>query len=210
MTPAAPAPSAPWPAIFLAWALLALALGFFLPPPDLTRVGRLLLIPGPALILIALYGTRPGLRAFAERLGGRRLSALHGLRLPIGVLFLGLAERGLLPWEFATPAGVGDIVAGGLMLLVFFGWRRGRAFAAFALLANVFGFLDLANVLRTVDVLGSADRAGEFRAFEGSPLGVVPYFLVPILLATHVILFRAHLAVLRGETPGLLVRPEGR
>ncbi len=204
-------PSDPrWSRPFLLWLALALALGFAVPPPALSRAGRLLLIPGPALVLLALYSRQASLRAFVATLGGPRLSALHGLRVPIGALFLLLADRGLLPWEFARPAGIGDVIAGGLMLVVARAWREGRGFALFGLLANVFGFLDLANVLRTVDVLGTSGRAAEFQAFVGTPLGVVPYFLVPILLATHVVLARWHLSALRGETAAPLPRPDSR
>jgi hypothetical protein len=53
---------------------------------------------------------------------------------------------------------------------------------------NIFGFLDILFVVATAARLGLADPHS-MRALLQLPLSLLPTFLVPVIIATHVIIF---------------------
>ncbi|MBI3885606.1 MAG: hypothetical protein HY302_07745 [Opitutae bacterium] len=53
---------------------------------------------------------------------------------------------------------------------------------------NVIGFVDILLVVGTAARLGLADPA-QMRALTYLPLSLLPTFLVPLIIATHVILY---------------------
>jgi len=115
-----------------------------------------------------------------------RSEALLWLSLPhafrhIGMVFLvpGMNAEPL-PASFADPAAYGDLLSGALALLAIVALRS-RWKAAFALvwLFNVVGTVDLVNALRHVDV---APRFGAS--------WYIPTMLVPLLLVTHILIFK--------------------
>ena len=63
------------------------------------------------------------------------------------------------------------------------GLRRGPVLAW-----NVFGLVDIVLVVATATRLGVADP-GSMRALLELPLSLLPTFLVPIIIATHIIIF---------------------
>ena len=73
------------------------------------------------------------------------------------------------------------------MILLLSGRPRGGGRRAAYLAWNVYGFLDLLFVVLTAGRLGLADPASMAELLE-LPLSLLPTFLVPILLATHLIL----------------------
>src|SRR5262245_35921221 len=78
-------------------------------------LGRLppLAVPGVLFALTALllagYARLSGLRGWIDSLDLRALVLLHVTRF-VGIYFLVLYERGILPRAFAIPAGWGDII----------------------------------------------------------------------------------------------------
>jgi len=126
--------------------------------------GRLALLapPGPQVMVLALSailivnGTvLPGFRRWLAGLELRRLVAPHLGRF-VGLWFLVLYGRGELPYAFAVPGGVGDVVValGAAALLVVPSLIARRA----AVLAwNVVGALDIAFVVATAARLGIAN-----------------------------------------------------
>ena len=122
-------------------------------------------------------------------------TALHLTRF-VGIYFLLLYAKGQLPWAFAVPGGWGDIVvatlAALLLLLASPTSARGRA----AWIAwNVLGFLDIIFVVATAGRLFKTDPEG-MQAMLRLPLSLIPTFLVPLVITSHVILLR------RLSTPG--------
>lgn len=118
-----------------------------------------------------------------------RSKALEALIWPHAFRFVGLAF--LIPGvtaepldpRFATAAAYGDLVAAVLALLAIAGLRRGWSAALLVVWAfNIEGFLDLANAvvqgLRFVPI-------GAFGATF-----FIPTVIVPLLLVTHVLVFR--------------------
>src|SRR5204862_8014390 len=70
-----------------------------------------------ALVLLACWKVRT-IRACMFDIDLRGLVYLHLTRLFAGAYFLVLCQRGQLPCEFATPAGLGDIGIGILTVAV--------------------------------------------------------------------------------------------
>jgi hypothetical protein len=177
------------------WFLLAVAAGLSgrsaqlrYPAPQIV-LGTLTL-----LCLVATAWVAP-VRDWAYGLDIRALTALHLTRF-VGIYFLLLYAKGQLPWAFAVPGGWGDIVvatlAALLLLLASPTSARGRA----AWIAwNVLGFLDIIFVVATAGRLFKTDPEG-MQAMLRLPLSLIPTFLVPLVITSHVILLR------RLSTPG--------
>jgi len=175
-------------AVTVVWFLVACGVG----AAGLLRAARpplpQVLIAGlTALILIAFW--RPtSFRRWALGVDLRAIVLIHVSRF-VGIYFLVLYGRGELPYAFAVPGGWGDIAvaftAGVICSLAGpeIGPRRGAVMAW-----NIFGLVDIVLVVVTATRLGLAD-SNSMRALLHLPLSLLPTFLVPIIIATHVIIF---------------------
>ena len=151
--------------------------------------------PVPQVILLALTAVTilagallPGLREWWHAVDLRVPAALHLTRF-VGIYFLILWQRGVLPGVFAEPAGIGDIIVASLcaLLLLFVGrpttrWRR-RAWIAW----NALGLLDILFVVTRAARLSMADPPS-MTALLRMPLSPLLTFLVPLIIATHVLI----------------------
>ncbi len=139
-----------------------------------------------ALVLLLYFKTRL-LRSWIDILDLRALVFFHITRF-VGFYFLLLNQRGELPYAFAVPGGWGDIavaVSALLVCLVPLGEAtRLRAIRFW----NIFGLMDILFVLFTAARLGLQDPA-QLRALTYLPLSLLPTFLVPLIIATHIIIF---------------------
>ena len=145
-------------------------------------------LAGLTLLLLVLFVARPRFRRWLRTLDLRWLVALHLTRF-VGVYFLVLYYGdGALPYAFAVPGGWGDILVATLALallatardLATSRWRVG--------LWNALGLLDLLFVVATATRLAAADP-DSLSALLRLPLSLLPTFLVPLLLASHVVVF---------------------
>ncbi len=173
--------------LFLAWLLLAFAAA--------GRTARLtppvpqLLLAALTIALIGLERRARWLRSWVATVNIRALVALHLTRF-VGIGFLLLGQRGELPAAFATPAGWGDITVATIAgLLLIAGDPASTRWRGWFRLWNGLGLLDLAFVVVTAARLALADP-GSMGALLRLPLCLLPTFLVPVLLASHVWLFR--------------------
>jgi hypothetical protein len=151
--------------------------------------------PVPQLILVGLTGlllaavvALPRFRRWIAALDLRWLVAVHLTRF-VGLYFLLLYYRdGALPRAFAVPGGWGDIVVAALALaLLAAGGRletRPRLVGAW----NAFGLLDILFVVVTASRLALADP-DSMSALLHLPLSLLVTFLVPIIIADHVVVF---------------------
>ena len=153
-------------------------------------------VPPPVLALGLTVATllvvrlSRGARDAISRLGPGPLVLFHLVRIAAGAYFLVLGSRGVLPREFTTPAGWGDILVGFAALWVLLrcvpvrsSWQR----IAF-LVWNVAGLLDI------LGVVGNAVRLyvrnpSFVDPFMSLPLAILPTFVVPIVIVSHVLLF---------------------
>ena len=159
--------------------------------------------PGPQIVLVALTiallaATRrwPPLRRFAGVVDVRALVLFHVTRL-VGFYFLALNARGELPRAFALPAGWGDnVVAIGALLLVPLVRPDTPVGRRLYLAWNVVGLFDILGVVGTAARLALAEP-GSMRALLELPLSLLLTFVVPIIIATHVLM----LSRLMGAAP---------
>ena len=186
---------APWPprgagpvltaaGVWLLAALLVGASGRFStlrpPAPQLVLAGLTI-----ALLLAARLWTP--LRQFVETADPRALVLFHVTRF-VGFYFLALHARGELPWAFAVPGGWGDnAVAAGALLLVLLVRPDTRGGRRAYLAWNVLGLLDILGVVLTATRLALRDP-GSMKALLELPLSLLVTFVVPIIIATHVLM----------------------
>jgi len=169
------------------WLFAALAVG---------RLQLLARLPGPALqgIILALtaalllaYAKAEGFREWINGLDLRALVLLHVTRF-VGIYFLLLYQRGELPYAFAVPGGWGDITVATLALLVGLVPMTEGARRHAITIWNVIGFIDILLVVVTAARLGLEDIR-QLRALTYLPLSLLPTFLVPLVIATHIMIF---------------------
>lgn len=140
------------------------------------------------LTLLAVTVIRP-LRAWVASLPLRWLVLYRAVRF-VGLAFLVLHAHGALPGDFALVAGWGDIAVAASAL--------GVAFAACPVTSrrrwwtvlgwNALGLLDILNVLRGAILIGMAAPA-EVMVMTGFPMSVLPTFVVPLVIVTHLLIF---------------------
>jgi len=178
-----------WPGVVAAtcvWLAAAVAAG----AAGLLRAARpplpQVLIAGlTAALLLAMWTAA---RDWARSVDVRALVLVHASRF-VGLYFLVLYGRGELPYAFAVPGGLGDIAVAVLALAVAAWARPGTPGGRGAILAwNVFGLADIVMVVVTASRLGMADPRS-MQALLHLPLSLLPTFLVPIIIATHILLF---------------------
>ena len=140
------------------------------------------------LTLLGLLAVRRDLRERVLGVGVRVLVAIHITRF-VGFYFLSLYREGLLPRDFAVPAGWGDILVAVSAIIVLVAFRpetpRGRT--AYVIW-NVFGLADILMVLSQAVRMMRSDPLMQ-GGFTSLPLIMLPLFLVPIVIVTHVMIF---------------------
>ena len=153
-------------------------------------------VPPPAiavaLTIVALLVVRlsRGAREAVQQIGPGPLVLFHVVRIAAGAYFLVLGARDVIPREFTTPAGWGDIVVGIAAIWVLLRclpvrtpWQRWAFY-----LWNVAGLLDILAVIGNAIRLYLRDPAF-VEPFMSLPLAILPTFVVPIVIVSHVLLF---------------------
>ena len=176
---------------------LLAALLWFVGALVLVGSGRLVQLrpPGPQLVLVGLTAallvagaTLTGFRIWLAGINLRQLVAIHITRF-VGICFLVLASRGELPASFAIPAGWGDILIATSALVFVLLVPDLLAQRTALLIWNLLGLVDILFVVamaaRTLFLAPDS-----MRALLVLPLGLVPTFLVPVIIATHLWLFQ--------------------
>jgi hypothetical protein len=152
---------------------------------------RVLPPPLPQLVLVSLvtalvmgYAASRGFRRWVDALPSGYLVGLHLSRF-VGAYFLVLYRDGQLPYEFAVLGGWGDIAVATLALLLLAAYRGAPPIGAVAVqLWNVFGLIDILFVVSTAARFALA--APESMApITRLPLGLLPSFLVPLIIFSH-------------------------
>ena len=153
-------------------------------------------IPPPAIAVALTIATllviRISARARAgiQNIGPGPLVLFHLVRIAAGAYFLVLGSRDVLPREFTTPAGWGDILVGIAAVWVLMRCLPVRtAFQRTAFFVwNVAGLLDILGVLGNGVRLFTTDPS-LVEPFMTLPLAILPTFVVPIVIVSHVLLF---------------------
>ena len=173
--------------IGLAWLVAAIALG---------ACGALqhLRPPGPQVVLVTLTGAlliawrlNKAFSVWLDALDLRAIVALHLSRF-VGIYFLFLYGKGELPFALAVPGGWGDILvatAAGFLLLCWSSLARDRRWLV---IWNLMGFVDIIFVVATAAKHALTDPASMV-ALLRLPLSLLPTFLVPLIIASHLLIF---------------------
>lgn len=155
-----------------------------------------LTVPPPAIavvitaaLLIAL-GASPAMRMRVRTLGLPTLVAFHAVRIAAGIYFLLLYRRGEMPREFAVVAGLGDVAVGvGALIVCWFCFPLHSGMQRTTLLTwNALGLLDILVVLANGIRLFLRDPSLA-DVFTRLPLAMLPTFVVPMVIVSHVLLF---------------------
>ena len=171
----------------LSWLFVAALVGY-------SGILRNTQLPMPALgvamtlALVAVIAVRRDYRERALRAGVRPLIAVHLTRFA-GIYTLWLYHRGLLPRDFAMPAGWGHIVIAVLAAIVLLAFRPDtRAGRTAILVWNVIGLLGVFVVFAAAARMAGADPFAQ-AGFTSLPLSLLPTFLAPLIVVTHVLIF---------------------
>lgn len=191
MTPVAArasAPSSVVPIAIAVWFVAAVAAG---------ASGRVAMLepPAPQLVLGALTVTALAAMRFVAPVSAWALAvdvrgpvALHLTRV-VGFWFLHLAGQGELPESFALPAGIGDAaVATIAAVLLITGPPSTPRLRTAYLLWNALGLADILFVVASAARHALADPAS-MHALLVLPLSLLPTFLVPLIIVSHVLVF---------------------
>jgi hypothetical protein len=139
-----------------------------------------------ALVLFACWKIT-AIRVWTLNVDLRWLVLFHLTRLFAGVSFLVLCQRGQLPCAFATPAGWGDIIVAVLALAVV-GVMRTKFTKSLLFIWNTIGLIDIIFGVFSALRFGLSDWQS-MHALREFPLSLLPTFLVPLIIASHVLIF---------------------
>ncbi len=147
-----------------------------------------LVLAGLTVVLLAAVVARPRFRHWLARLDLRWLVAVHLTRF-VGFYFLLLYYRDTaLPRAFALPGGWGDIVVATLALALLIAGGKLEVRPRLVGVWNALGLLDIVFVVATASRLALADP-DSMNALLRLPLSLLVTFLVPIIIADHVVVF---------------------
>ena len=151
-------------------------------------------VPPPVIVVALAAGTvlcgllPAGGRAWLGAVELRYLFLPHLVRF-VGIAFLVLVSRGVLAREF-VPIGWGDTIAAvGAVVLLLTGPRLSTSAGWWSVFAwNCIGLADMIMLVVTGIRVGSA-APEKFALFLQLPLGLLPTFFVPLIIASHVFVF---------------------
>ena len=147
----------------------------------------------PVILYFVLMRAWPAFSQYLLTINPRMLTLLESWRV-IGVVFIILYSKNLLPGQFALPAGLGDMTVGITAPFVAAYLAR-RNVPLWPFVAwTIFGMVDLI-VAISMGVLSSPGGilAGPVttQLMARFPLSLVPTFFVPLLFIMHLISLRA-------------------
>ncbi len=176
-----------FPLVGFAWFVLAVIAGASGVLASMAPPRPQFLLLGLTVGLIAAGVLVPSFRAWLAQVHLRTVIAVHVTRF-IGIYFLMLYARGLLPFQFAVVGGWGDIAIAATALLWLVVATEPEAHATLLWVWNLSGLIDIALVVITAARLGMADPAS-MAPLRTLPLSLLPTFLVPLIIGSHVLIF---------------------
>jgi hypothetical protein len=139
-----------------------------------------------ALVLLGCWKITP-VKVWALNINLRWLVLFHVTRLLAGAYLLVLCQSGQLSCGFAKPAGWGDMIVAILALAVV-GAMRAQFAKTLLLIWNTLGLIDIIFVVSSALRFGLNDWQS-MHALRELPLSLLPTFLVPLIIASHVLIF---------------------
>ncbi len=195
-------------ALWFVFALWTGAEGRFTPPPEKPPLLFGLTIMSPIVAFVLAYRRRGSFWAFCQTLDLKYVVAVNAWRI-LAIDFLLTPAEGRLPWAFALPAGIGDIITGLVAIPLAFSLANGTGVRKRFVAWSLFGLLDLVVALS----MGILHSGGPIGILTGSgpssglmtelPRSMVPTFLVPMFILLHLLTFsrRKEVAAARATEP---------
>jgi hypothetical protein len=173
-------------ALWFTFALASSAQHLFLNKSNRVGLAVGLAALAPIALFSLWFATSHGFRQFALTLNPCTLTVVQSSRI-IGLTFVILQARGVLPAIFALPAGLGDMAIGATASFVAWKLANPRNRNAFILWQS----LGIADLLIAVSLGITAPllrpQGISTAAMTILPLSLIPTFLVPLYLIIHVI-----------------------
>ena len=171
------------------WLVLAIVASLAGVPQKLTPPAPQIVLLLLTVALLAFGRIYAPLRAWIVTVDIRVLAGLHVTRALAGAGFLWAASRGTLSPGFANIAGYGDIAVAILAILLVVLIDPQRAVAPLLyVIWNTIGLIDIMFVVVTATRIGLADPVAMAQLLS-FPFALIPLFLVPIIIASHVWIF---------------------
>jgi hypothetical protein len=171
----------------IVWLIAAIVAGYRGNVAKLRPPEPQLVVVGLTLLLIVAGRAIGPFRRWLGKLDWRAIVSLHLVRF-VGFYFLWLGHTGDLNPKFAVPSGVGDaavavtalalLLAGGLVE------RRPRLLYSW----NILGLLEIWLVVVMAGRCG-LESPESMGALLRLPLSLFPTFFVPLIIASHLLLF---------------------
>jgi len=140
----------------------------------------------PIILFFLWFAASAKFREFVLSLNPRALTLIQAWRI-LGITFVILEARGVLPAIFALPAGYGDMAIGATAPFV--AWKLvSPSHRSTFILWQFLGIADLVTAVTlgtTARLLVAQDVS--MTAMTVLPLSLIPTFIVPLLLIFHVI-----------------------
>jgi hypothetical protein len=173
-------------AVWFTFVLSASALHVFKNPSDRLGLAVGAAALAPIVVFAMWFSASDKFRQFALSVNPRALTYVQSWRV-IGIVFVILEARGVLPAIFALPAGYGDIAIGATASFVAWRFANSSNRGAF-ILWQVLGIADLVMAVSLGTTAGLITAHGApMVAMTVLPLSLIPTFLVPLFLILHVI-----------------------
>jgi hypothetical protein len=178
-------------AVWFGSVLLLGGSGAFVRPPETPPLPILLGFLVPLSVFAVWYWGSSTFRNTVLTADLRLLAAIQAWRAG-GLAFLALSANGILPGQFAWPAGLGDIAIGVTAPWVALALTQNPRFVGSRFFAawNLLGILDLVVAVSTGALsAGFVSRLATSvttAAMARLPLVLIPAFLVPLFLMLHI------------------------
>lgn len=138
-------------------------------------------------LLVLAYRTLGGFRSWVDSLDLRGLVLLNFSRIA-GIYLLLQAGRGQLPYAFSLPSGAGEIAVALSAVLVALLPLSPHARRHALSIWNVAGLVDIVLIAITALRVGWV-QPRELNALGHLPLSLLPTFLAPLIIASHLAIF---------------------
>ncbi|GJM16544.1 MAG: hypothetical protein DHS20C13_18710 [Thermodesulfobacteriota bacterium] len=175
-------------ATILIWYVLAILAGGLGLTSRMTPPLPQIVLFGLVVLLLLLYWLSHNFRKWILSVNIKLLVLVHLTRF-VGFYFLYLYSQGLLPYDFAVLGGWGDIiVASCALLVILLTPLAGKNGWGIYFVWNFIGLIDILFVVATAARLATVDPQSMSELLK-LPLSLLPTFLVPIIIFTHIIIF---------------------
>lgn len=177
--------SRPFLTVMAIWFLAACAAGITGRVAAMTPPLPQIMIGAMTIVLILSGAFHSGLREWLAHVNLRGVVAFHVTRY-VGIVFLLMYQRGQLAGEFALTAGWGDIIAATGALAITLSLADPISKPGLLLLWNTFGLADILLVVITATRI-ALHSPQDIQPLVVFPMSLVPTFLVPLIIASHVL-----------------------